>query len=503
MKVVKALEDEKMAKEKVEDTNIEQGQVSENKSGYIRLKKFHFIMLLFLVVFLSAGITTFALAFGDEKVVTVGTERQEFNKLYEAFDTLKSGYYKEIDQKKVINGAINGMVESLDDPYSDYMSNEEAENFHGSISSSFQGIGAEIQEKDGHIVIVSPIKGSPAEKAGLKPNDMILSVNGKSLQGMNSTQAVTLIRGKKGTKVELSIQRPGTDAPITVPIIRDEIPIETVYGEMVGDGIAKVQITSFSSNTSKELVEKLNELQGKGMKGLVLDLRQNPGGLLDQAISISSMFVPKGKLILKVEDRNGKIKEYPSQNEGNPNLPLVVLIDKGSASASEILAGAVKESAGVKLVGEKSFGKGTVQTASDFEDGSNLKFTTAKWLTPNGNWIHKKGINPDVAVALPAYASLTIINPDKELKQSSSGTEVQNAQKMLKAVGFDPGRTDGFFDKKTKEAVTAFQKAQKLPVNGVLKGDSTMKLMELLREKIKNSDTQLQEAIKVLKGTMK
>jgi carboxyl-terminal processing protease len=503
MKVVKTLEDEKIAQEKVEDTNIEQGQVSENKSRYIRLKKFHFIMLLFLVVFLSAGITTFALAFGDEKVVTVGTERQEFNKLYEAFDTLKSGYYKEIDQKKVINGAINGMVESLDDPYSDYMSNEEAENFHGSISSSFQGIGAEIQEKDGHIVIVSPIKGSPAEKAGLKPNDMILSVNGKSLQGMNSTQAVTLIRGKKGTKVELSIQRPGTDAPITVPIIRDEIPIETVYGEMVGDGIAKVQITSFSSNTSKELVEKLNELQGKGMKGLVLDLRQNPGGLLDQAISISSMFVPKGKLILKVEDRNGKIKEYPSQNEGNPNLPLVVLIDKGSASASEILAGAVKESAGVKLVGEKSFGKGTVQTASDFEDGSNLKFTTAKWLTPNGNWIHKKGINPDVAVALPAYASLTIINPDKELKQSSSGTEVQNAQKMLKAVGFDPGRTDGFFDKKTKEAVTAFQKAQKLPVNGVLKGDSTMKLMELLREKIKNSDTQLQEAIKVLKGTMK
>ncbi|MEH7083542.1 S41 family peptidase [Neobacillus drentensis] len=503
MKVVKALEDEKIGQEKVKETNIEQDQAIENKTGYIRLKRFHFIMLLFMVVFLSAGITTFALAFGDEKVVTVGTERPEFTKLYEAFDTLKSGYYKDIDQKKVINGAINGMVESLDDPYSDYMSNEEAESFHGSISSSFEGIGAEIQEKDGHIVIVSPIKGSPAEKAGLKPNDMIMSVNGKSLQGMNSTQAVTLIRGKKGTKVELSIQRPGTDAPMTVPIIRDEIPIETVYGEMVGDGIAKVQITSFSSNTAKELVEKLNELNGKGMKGLVLDLRQNPGGLLDQAISISSMFVPKGKLILKVEDRNGKIKEYPSQNEGNPNLPLVVLIDKGSASASEILAGAVKESAGVKLVGEKSFGKGTVQTASDFKDGSNLKFTTAKWLTPNGNWIHKKGINPDVAVALPDYATLTIINPDKELKQSSSGTEVQTAQKMLKAVGYNPGRTDGFFDKKTKAAVTAFQKANKLPANGILKGDSTLKLMDLLRDKIKNNDTQMQEAIKVLKGKMK
>lgn len=503
MKVVKALKDEKNDQAKVEESIIEHGQESEIKSGYIRLKKFHFIMLLFLVVFLSAGITTFALAFGDEKVVTVGTERPEFDKLYEAFDTLKSGYYKNIDQKKAINGAINGMVESLDDPYSDYMSNEEAESFHGSISSSFQGIGAEIQEKDSHIVIVSPIKGSPAEKAGLKPNDMIMSVNGKSLQGMNSTQAVTLIRGKKGTKVELSIQRPGTDAPMTVPIIRDDIPIETVYGEMVGDGIAKVQITSFSSNTSKELVETLNELNGKGMKGLVLDLRQNPGGLLDQAISISSMFVPKGKLVLKVEDRNGKIKEYPSQNEGNPNLPLVVLIDKGSASASEILAAAVKESAGVKLIGEKSFGKGTVQTASDFKDGSNLKFTTAKWLTPNGNWIHKKGINPDVAVSLPEFATLTIINPDKELKLTTSSTEVQTAQKMLKAIGYNPGRTDGFFDEKTKTAVTAFQKANKLPANGVLKGDSTMKLMELLRDKIKNSDTQMQEAVKVLKGTMK
>jgi carboxyl-terminal processing protease len=493
MKVVKALDEEK----------IEQEQTSENKSGYIRLKKFHFIMLLFFIVFLSAGITTFALAFGKEKAVSVTTDRPEFNKLYQAFDTLKNGYYQKVNQQKLINGAINGMVESLGDPYSDYMSNDEAKNFHSSISSSFEGIGAEIQEKDGHILIVSPIKGSPAEKAGLKPNDMIMAVNGKSLQGMNSTQAVTLIRGKKGTKVELTIQRAGSDTPVTVPIIRDTIPIETVYGEMVGDGIAKVQVTSFSTNTAKELQDTLNDLQKKGMKGLVLDLRQNPGGLLDQALSISSMFVPKGKVIVKEQDRNGKIKEYTSDNSGNPNLPLVVLIDKGSASASEILSAAVSESAGVPLVGEKSFGKGTVQTASDFKDGSNLKFTIAKWLTPNGNWIHKKGIKPDYEVALPDYASLSIINPDKELTLSSSGTDVQTAQKMLKAIGYDPGREDGFFDDKTKAAVQTFQKAQNLPVNGVLKGDTTLKLMDVLRGKIQANDTQLQKAIEVLKGRMK
>jgi len=503
MKVVKALEEKNGDQLKAKEEKVEQEQVSENKSGYIRLKKFHFIMLLFFLVFLSAGITTFALAFGKDKVVTVAPERTEFNKLYEAFDTITNGYYKDVNQKKLINGAIDGMVKSLDDPYSTYMSNEEAKSFHSSISSSFEGIGAEIQEKDGHIVIVSPIKGSPAEKAGLKPNDMVISVNGKSLQGMDSTQAVTLIRGKKGTKVTLSIQRPGMDAPMTVPLVRDTIPIETVYGEMVDNRIAKVQITSFSSNTSKELATTLNDLQKKGMKGLVLDLRQNPGGLLDQAVSITSMFVPKGKIIVKEQDRNGKIKEIASQNEGNPDLPLVVLIDKGSASASEIFAAAVKESAGVPLVGEKSFGKGTVQTAADFKDGSNLKYTIAKWLTPNGNWIHKKGIVPDVEVALPEYATLPIIDPDKELALSSSSTEVQTAQKMLKAIGYDPGRVDGFFDEKTKQAVIKFQTAQKLPANGVLKGDSTLKLMDALREKLKNSDTQLQKAVEVLKGRMK
>lgn len=496
MKVVNALDEQKVEQEQ---------ETVERKKSIIQFKKINFIMLLLGVVILSVGLTTFFLAFGKEKVVTVGTgtDRAEFNKLYTAYDTLKNGYYQKVDQKKLINGAINGMVQSLGDPFSDYMSNDEAQSFHSQISSSFEGIGAEIQEKDGHIVIVSPIKGSPAEKAGLKPNDMILSVNGKSLQGMNSSQAVALIRGKKGTKVELSIQRPGTENPVKVSIVRNEIPIETVYGEMVGKGIAEVQITSFSTNTSKELVGKLNDLQKQGMKGLVLDLRQNPGGLLDQAINISSLFVPKGKVLFKVEDRNGNIKEYTSQNAGTPTLPLVVLIDSGSASASEILSSAVRESAGVPLIGEKSFGKGTVQTAQDFPDGSDLKYTIAKWLTPNGNWIHKKGLKPDYPVSLPSYASLPIINPDNELKLSMASTEVKTAQQMLKAIGFDPGRTDGYFDEKTRTAVVSFEKAEKLQADGVLKGDTTMRLMELIREKIQKNDTQLQKAIEVLKERMK
>lgn len=492
MKVVKGLENEKINEES-----------TDNQSGFIQMKKFHFIMLLFFIVFLAAGITTFALAFGDEKVVTVATERREFDKLYSAFDTLKADYFKEVDQDKLINGAINGMIEALEDPYSDYMNEDEAKSFHESISSSFEGIGAEITEQDGYIAIVSPLKGAPAEKAGLKPNDKVLSVDGKSLRGMSTTEAVMLIRGEKGTEVKLVIQRPGISEPINVTIVRDTIPIETVYGEMIDDEIAKVQITAFSENTSAELIAILNDLQNQGMKGLVLDLRQNPGGLLNQAISISSLFIPKGEILFKIEDRAGNITETKSNNDSNPDMPLVVLIDKGSASASEILAAAVSESANVPLVGENSFGKGTVQRAKDFPDGSNIKFTTEKWLTPDGNWIHEKGIKPDHEVSLPSYAELPIINPDEKLKLSSASTQVKTAQQMLKALGYDPGRTDGFFDENTEAVVKAFQEDQDLKVNGVLKGDSSLALMKQLREKIQKNDTQVKKAVKVLKEQMK
>ncbi len=477
---------------------------AETKNSFLRIKKFHFAMLLFFLVFLTAGITTFALAFGEDKpAVQVIRDREEFAKLYDAYDTLKNDYYQEVDQEKLINGAIDGMVESLDDPYSDYMSQEDAKNFHQSLSSSFEGIGAEIQERDGNIFIVTPLKGSPAEKAGLQPEDKIMSVDGKSIQGMSATEAVALIRGEKGTDVKLSILRQGAEKPVNVTITRDTIPIETVYGEMLDDGIAKVQITNFSQNTANELVKVLNDLQKQGMKGLVLDLRQNPGGLLDQAIKISSLFVPEGEILFQVEDRQGNVKKYPSENKNDQKLPLVVVIDKGSASASEILAGAVSESAGVPLVGEKSFGKGTVQRAEDFSDGSNMKLTTEKWLTPKGNWIHKKGIKPDYEVSMPEYASLPFIDPETELKVSAASEQVKAAQKMLKALGFDPGREDGFYDEKTKEAVTAFQKSKKLEETGVLKGSSTIELMNALRDKLKKDDPQVQKAIEVLKQEMK
>ncbi|KKB38544.1 lmo1851 family serine protease [Bacillus thermotolerans] len=486
------------------DENKPAQHEGKHPSHYIRLKRFHFIMLLFFTVFITAALTTFALAFGDEKATDVGVvSRPEFEKLYEAYDKLEANYYKDIDQEKLIDGAINGMVESLDDPYSEYMNEEEAGQFQESVSSSFEGIGAEIQEEKGTIKIVSPIKGSPAEKAGLQPNDRILSVDGKSLQGMSSSEAVMLIRGEKGTKVTLTIQRAGVSEPMDITITRDEIPIETVYAEMDKNNVAHIQITSFSEHTASELKEAIKKMKAEGMQSLVLDLRQNPGGLLDQAIEITSMFVPEGEVILQVEDSEGNREKMLSDGGEKFDLPVAVLVDGGSASASEIFATAMRESAGVPLVGEKTFGKGTVQTAEGFSDQSNMKFTTAKWLTPKGNWIHEKGVTPDEVVELPSYSKLSYINPDSELKLDNLSEEVKNAEKALEALEYNPGKVDGFFDEETEEAVKAFQEEADLEVTGVITGDTAVELMTSLREKIEQNDTQKQKAIELLTNEQK
>ncbi|MFS0670407.1 S41 family peptidase [Peribacillus frigoritolerans] len=490
-----------MKNESGEASVEEENQKQPKEAGkFIKMKKFTFIMGIFLVIFLTAGITTIALTFGDEKVESLAPDKHaEFEKLYSTYDKIKDDYYEEVDEEKLVDGAINGMIKSLDDPYSAYMDKKEASSFHESISSSFEGIGAEIQEQDGQIMVVSPIKGSPAEKAGVKPNDIILSVDGKSVEGLSSSEAVLKIRGEKGTKVDLSISRAGESEPIKLTIKRDTIPIETVYAEMLDDGVAKIQVTSFSEHTVQELKTALEEMSKKDMKGLVLDLRGNPGGLLDQAIEMASLFIPNGKVVLQVEDRSGKKDVYKSENDGELKIPVVVLIDDGSASASEIVAAAVSESADIPLIGVKSFGKGTVQTAQDFEDGSNFKYTAAKWLTPEGNWIHKKGIKPDINVKLPDYASLPYISPDKELKASDSSSEVKAAEEMLKEAGHDPGKIDGFFDEATKNAVTAFQSEQKIKETGTIKDDTTVKLMQVIREKILKNDTQVKKAVEVLK----
>lgn len=474
----------------------------------VRLKPFSFVMLIIGLVVATAAITFFVLTMGDEKVVEVvnpqivGQERKEFKKLFDAYDEMKANYIDEIDEVVVIDGAINGMIDALGDPYSDYLNVNEAKQLNESISSSFEGIGAEIQEWNGFIKVVSPIKKSPAERAGLLPNDIITAVDGESIQGLSSSEAVLLIRGEKGTTVTLTVHRGEGSEPFDMKIVRDVIPIETVYAEMLQDGIAHIHITSFSEGTYDELLAALDEMEQAGMRGLIVDVRQNPGGMLNTAIDISDLFIENGKNIFQYEDKSGKPEIYKAAGNTKVDVPVVMVVDDGSASASEILAAALKESSNVPLVGIKTFGKGTVQTPKNLPDGSNLKLTTAKWLTPNGNWIHKKGIEPDYVVPYPPYASLPFIDPSTEMKEGMVTPSIKAAEEMLQAVGYEPGEIDGLFDAETKNAVKQLQAALSVEVDGILRGETTFGLMEKLRKKIQDEDPQLLKAKELLEAEL-
>ncbi|MFS0836318.1 S41 family peptidase [Paenibacillus sp. 1P03SA] len=430
-----------------------------------------------------------------------GLSSQDVGKIAKTYQLIENKYLNKVDHDKIMNGAINGMLESLEDPYTVYMDSNEAKQFSESINSSFEGIGAEVTSEDGKIKVVSPIKGSPAEKAGIMANDVIVSVNGEKLDGLTVNQAVVKIRGQKGTQAKLEILRQGSTESVQVIVVRDEIDIETVFGEMLEGGIGKIEIRQFSANTAEHFQEELKKLETQGMKGLVIDVRNDPGGLLNVVIDIVEPFVPKGKPIVQIENREGK-REATTSKDGSKKYPVVVLTNKGSASASEILAGAFKEAVGSKTVGETTFGKGTVQETyvKEMGDGSNIKMTVYKWLTPDGNWIHKKGIEPDIAVEQPAFFKASILSKKDTLKPDSNSDDVKNLQLMLTGVGYEPGRTDGYYSSKTADAVKAFQKSSGLPVTGNVDTATAKKLESAVLEAVKlpKNDNQLKAAVKEL-----
>lgn len=312
---------------------------------------------------LTLGVTGYAHVFGQaagEGIATVlqtaGLQDKESKKLGTALSLIESNYYETVDREKLIDGAVNGMMEALGDPYSNYMGKETAARFEESIEGSFSGIGAEVSSDNGKVVVVSPIKGSPAEKAGIQAKDVILSVNGESLEGLELNDAVAKIRGPKGSDATLKIQRTGTAEPLEFVITRDDVRLETVYATMEKDNIGVIEVTQFSQNTGKRFEEELTKLETQGMKGLVIDVRNDPGGVLPVVIEMAEQFVPAGKAIVQVEDKN-KQREVSTSKGSRKKYPVVVLMNKGSASASEIMAGALQQSAGAKLIGEDSFGK--------------------------------------------------------------------------------------------------------------------------------------------------
>ncbi len=314
------------------------------------------------------------------------------------YDTLRVNFDGELKEEDVIDGIKKGLVESTGDEYTQYLNTKEAEEFESSLNGSFSGIGAELGEEDEAIVIVAPISGFPAEKAGLRAKDVLVKINDESALDLSVSDAVTKIRGPEGSKVKLTVVRDGKEE-LNFDITREQISIPSVEYKIIEDNIGYLKISRFSDDTIELSKKAAQEFKSKNVKGVVVDLRNNPGGLLDSSVDISSLWLDKGKVVLEEKRGSETIKTYKADGgDILGGVPTVVLINEGSASASEITAGALKDNGVAKLVGVKSFGKGSVQQVTPLSSGGVLKVTIAKWFTPNGVNINKEGIEPDSKV---------------------------------------------------------------------------------------------------------
>jgi len=327
----------------------------------------------------------------------------DFNLFWEAWNLVSEKYVdpSKIDKNKMIYGAISGMVKSLGDPFSEFMNPEESQAFSADLQGTFEGIGTEIGVKNDILTVIAPIEGTPADKAGIKAGDMIIKIDDAVTTDMSVDEAVSKIRGPRGTEVKLTILREKNGDPKEITITRDTINVKSAKVEFKDGEIAVLRISKFGDDTTFELNRSATEILSRKAKGIIVDLRNNPGGYLETAVDAASKFIPRDKLVVSEENRDGSKKEYKALGGDLLNgIPAVILVNSGSASASEILAGALRDNLEAKLVGKKTFGKGSVQELEKMAGGSSLRITIARWLTPNGEYIMEKGLNPDIEVDL-------------------------------------------------------------------------------------------------------
>ncbi len=329
----------------------------------------------------------------------------DFSPFWKVWNTINDKYPKaeQISDQTLVYGAISGLLGSLNDPYSTFFTPDETKAFEDEIAGNFTGIGMEVGIKDKVLTVIAPLKDTPAYRANIKPGDKILKIDKTVTSGLSIEEAIKLIRGEKGTTVTLTIFREGNKDPIEIKMVRDVINIPTLDTELRRDGVFVIKLYSFSANSANLFRNAIRQFAQSGTDKLLLDLRGNPGGYLDSAVDMSSWFLPAGKIIVTEDygnNRKPEIFRSRGYNLFSDKLKFVILIDSGSASASEILAGAMQDHGRAKLVGDKSFGKGSVQEVVKVTSDTILKITVAKWLTPNGNLIAEKGLTPDYIVEL-------------------------------------------------------------------------------------------------------
>jgi carboxyl-terminal processing protease len=387
------------------------------------------IIYPFIIVVCILGAFGFGTWLGVTKIAYCVPQPEgiDFSLFWDAYGKLQEKFIdsSEIDQQKIIYGAIQGMANSLGDPYTSFFDPEEAFRFQQDLSGSFEGIGAEIGVRDNILTIVAPLRNTPAEKAGLRAGDIILKIDGKDSLNITAEEAVGLIRGTKGTPVILTIIRESWDAPKDVKIIRDKIKIPSMDWSLKDNNIAYIQIFQFGETLSYDFKSAVLEILKSPAKKIILDLRNNPGGYLEVSQEIAGWFLEPGQDVI-IEDFGPEKEQKKYKAEGSASLvdyPVVVLINEGSASASEILAGALRDNKGSKLVGTKSFGKGSVQEVIYLRGGSFLKVTIARWLTPNGTSISETGLEPDINVEIT----------DQDIEEERD-SQLEKALEIIKAI---------------------------------------------------------------------
>lgn len=391
----------------------------------------------------------------------------------QAFSLIKEKSVFDTKDDELIEGALRGMTEAIKDPYSTYYTEKEAALHRQSLAGERVGIGIEITEKDGRFIVIAPVKNSPAEKAGIRPFDEIVEVDGVRMEGKTLGELLQLIQGKAGETVTLVLYRPSTDRHIKVSVERARIDNETVTWKIIPIDdmkIGYISISMFGEETVEEWFEATSKLLSEKVNGIIIDLRDNPGGYLHSVAGIISSIGKEGEVLAYMQNAEGTLeairttkldadKEYLKKMK---KIPLVVLQNEGSASASEVMVGALKSWNRAIIVGIKSFGKGTVQETFDLNNGGELKLSTNKWLTPNREWIHGTGIESDIEVEQHPLFAMEIIPLRGEFSEGDYSEEVAYVQKVLSGLGYNLARTDGFYDEQTAEAVASYREKYEL-----------------------------------------
>lgn len=396
----------------------------------------------------------------------------------ESLSLVKKNYVEDVDEKELVYGAIKGMLSSLD-PHSSFMPPEAFKEMQIDTKGEFGGLGIQIGIKDKVLTIIAPIEDTPADKAGVKAGDIIIKIDGESTKDLSLQDAVSKLRGPKGTKVTITIVRENVEAPMDITMRREIIVLKSVKSRVIDNEIGYVKLTQFQERSSDDLVNALKELSEKGIKALILDLRNNPGGLLKGAVDVTSQFLPTGKLVVYIKGKDGDKNEF-NTNNGNHyfDYPMIVLVNGGSASASEIVAGALQDWGKAVVLGTQTFGKGSVQTVIPLSDGSALRLTTARYYTPKGRSIQTTGITPDIVVKLETKngAKTHPVYREKDLeKHLENDTSKETEKKQDEIIEHEPEISD-------KDIIEAPEKIDDKDDNQLQRAVDLLKGWKILKE---------------------